>query len=605
MSWEVGDDEWLSDGTAGPAAGGPLDPLDDRVVQALSPAAFRASPASPDADEGLPPPPPSAAFDADSDALSYESGSFVADPHGDEPELDFHIPALALGVVVEPPPASTDAAQVDEPAPSGDAGFVIPTLSVSLEPVGQPREAVEEVEAEELEEVHEVPVRTGDTVIVRAPIFDVEPPVDVAEPVVNAWVEDEDDSGAMVIPELVERIDTAELMLEVDPAADAIPSEEPPAAESVGFVIPTLARAEPELSEVAEPEPEPEEDELDDDVPVLGISPSELVLPLLAAGAMEEPVVAATPARQTINDEEVHEEEVDAESIESLDAADLEELEQPVAVASAVEPAELRPPAPPETKAQGKRRKAWYDDVFAEHFLFLYPLTWEETCQRDAQFIHAQLGGREGLSVLDVGCGDGSHAVELAKLGARVTGLDNSLALLLAAAQTKEAAVLEEGRVEFIHGDMRRLPRDREFDAVICVGTTLGYFEEDQNWLCLQEMHDRLVPGGRLLIHVFNRDFVAPHLPSRSWWQGKRCMVIDEAEMNFFANRLRVHRTIIFDDGRQYEHYMFMRAYTVQDLGKAISQLGMRVLEVSGSRDTPGRFYGSASPDVWIVAEKK
>ena len=284
----------------------------------------------------------------------------------------------------------------------------------------------------------------------------------------------------------------------------------------------------------------------------------------------------------------------------------MEELEQLVAVAVAVESPEAKPPAPPEAKApQAKRRKAWYDDVFAEHFLFLYPLTWEQTCQRDAQFIFAQLGGRDGLNVLDVGCGDGNHAVELAKLGARVTGLDNSLALLLAAAQNKETAGLDDGRVEFIHGDMRRLPRDREFDAVICVGTTLGYFEEEQNWLCLQEMHDRLVPGGRLLIHVFNRDFVAPHLPSRSWWQGKRCMVIDEAEMNFFANRLRVHRTIIFDDGRQYEHYMFMRAYTVQDLGKAISQLGMRVIQVSGSRDTAGRFYGSASPDIWIIAEKK
>ena len=284
----------------------------------------------------------------------------------------------------------------------------------------------------------------------------------------------------------------------------------------------------------------------------------------------------------------------------------LEELEQPVTVAAATEASgDTRPPAPPELKSSAKRRKAWYDDVFAEHFLFLYPQTWEQTCERDAQFVHSLINGREGSNVLDVGCGDGRHAVELAKLGAHVTGLDNSLPLLLAAAQAQDGVEFEHGRVEFIHGDMRRLPRDREFDAVICIGSTFGYFEEDQNWLCLQEMHDRLRPGGRLLIHVFNRDFVAPHLPSRSWWQGKRCMVIDEAEMNFFANRLRVHRTIIFDDGRQFEHYMFMRAYTVQDLGKAISQLGMRVLEVAGSRDTRGRFYGSASPDIWIVAEKK
>jgi SAM-dependent methyltransferase len=576
VSWNVGDDEWRADPAAAPAPG-PVDPLDERAIRALSAAEPRpaaeptgniptlvAGPIAVPFEQpaGLPPPPYSAAFDADDAdgySSSYESGSFVAGQESSsaepqEPEPDFHIPMLSLGAVT-PEPEPEPAVAVSEPAvaASEPAAFVIPTLSA--------------------------------------------PPA--AEPAVAESVYDDDDN-AMVIPELVERIDSAELELEPDPT----PSESH--AEAVvepasSFVIPTLARAEAAGEETpTEQDGLPTDD--DDDVPVLGITPAEILMPLLARSGAEP----EAPVSQPIIETEVEASaEVEAADIESLDAADLEEVEQQVAVASAVEVEEPRPPAPPEAKQQGKRRKAWYDDVFGEHFLFLYPLTWEETCQRDVQFIFGQLGGREGLTVLDVGCGEGSHAVELAKLGARVTGLDNSLALLLAAAQTKEAAAIEEGRVEFIHGDMRRLPRDREFDAVMCVGTTLGYFEEEQNWMCLQEMHDRLVPGGRLLIHVFNRDFVAPHLPSRSWWQGKRCMVIDEAEMNFFANRLRVHRTIIFDDGRQYEHYMFMRAYTVQDLGKAISQLGMRVIEVSGSRDTRGRFFGSASPDIWITAEKK
>ena len=82
-------------------------------------------------------------------------------------------------------------------------------------------------------------------------------------------------------------------------------------------------------------------------------------------------------------------------------------------------------------------------------------------------------------------------------------------------------------------------------------------------------------------------------------------MVLDEGEMNFFANRLRVHRTMIFEDGRQYEHYYFLRAYTVHDLGKMLSAAGLKVLEVSGSRETRGRFYGGASPHIWIVATPK
>src|SRR5690606_5893865 len=124
----------------------------------------------------------------------------------------------------------------DEPA---EEGLVIPTLSASAEPaVEEADEALEEVEADELEEVHEVVVRTGDTVIARAPTApEDEPHVAASQP----------DEAALVIPELVERIDTAELELHEEDAAEAVVEDEP-AVESVGFVIPTLARAEPESS---------------------------------------------------------------------------------------------------------------------------------------------------------------------------------------------------------------------------------------------------------------------------------------------------------------------------------------------------------------------
>ena len=48
-----------------------------------------------------------------------------------------------------------------------------------------------------------------------------------------------------------------------------------------------------------------------------------------------------------------------------------------------------------------------------------------------------------------------------------------------------------------------------------------------------------------------------------------------------------------------------MKAFTIHDLGKLLSGTGFKVLEVSGSRRTRGRFYGTTSPDIWIVAERK
>lgn len=587
MSWNVGDPDWLAEPTSSSGAG-PIDAVDEQVVAALG-----TSPTPPHSD--LPPPPPSATFEQH-ERPSYESGAFVADPPAVEAPAapstseaatsgaespEFHIPALAFGVAAPPaerddgPPATSSAASPPSPdtspppavtSPSSEApeGLVIPTLS-RMKWVPAPPPSDPSADAS-----------------VAAAVYDEEP---AAEPPPH-------EPG---LPEVLEQVDSSELELV---ASDEEVEPDEPEHEEVAFVIPTLARADDA--------PASEQPAVAPDVVIPTLT---RLGPQIGADAEVIPPKPTPPEVAPADAEEL--EEVEAEAIESIDATDLVEAE----AEAEVEP-EVPPPAPeaeeskprvqpPEAKPQQKRRKAWYDDVFAEHFTFLFPQTWEETAQRDAQFVYDQLGLSDDASVLDVGCGDGRHAIELAKLGLNVTGIDNSLAMLLAAAAHKEGSGVEDDRVTFIHGDMRRLPRDREFDAVMCVGTTLGYFEEEQNRQCLQEMVDRLAPHGRLLLHVFNRDFVAPHLPSRSWWQGRRCMVIDEAEMNFFANRLRVHRTIIFDDGRQYEHFMFMRAYTVQDLGKAMSALGLRVVEVSGSRDTRGRFYGSASPDIWILAERK
>lgn len=644
MSWDVRDDAWLAPIDAVPEP--PVfDELDARVIAALA--------GAPRGEPSLPPPPPSAAFDVSAAPTSYESGHFMVEPEAEveaqpdaepEPEpVGFVIPNLARPLDITAPPEPEP-----EPESEPELGFVIPSLrraeapsptqasgelfipslrrveSVAHEVVpAEIDEAHDSGEVHELEEVHEIeeivdqPVRTGDTVIARPPTGPNLQDLGVASPVATShsgvansvYDDDEDDAqdlapivGEEAAPELIQKVDSAELeMLAEDEDTEVGYPLDDHAGEA--WTEQDIARARAgTIEEVRAPQPSTPPR-------VGGITPAEIVIPLLTrvelppTSVHDDDALLARSTSEPQHDETLEGVDVEPEEVEEF------EVEEPASRPPLPSPPveedapEVRPPVPPPASSE-RRRKAWYDDVFAEHYQFLYPPTWEETARRDAEFIHASLGLPPGASVLDVGCGDGRHALELGKLGLRVTGLDNSLALLLAAAQHKEQMGIDD-QVAFLHGDMRRLPRDRQFDAVMCVGSTLGYFEEDQNRLCLDEMLERLTPTGRLLLHVFNRDFVAPQLPARSWWQGRRCMVLDEAEMNFFANRLRVHRTIIFDDGRQFEHYMFMRAFTVHDLGKTLSQMGMRVVEVSGSRDTRKRFYGSGSPDIWIVAERK
>jgi len=273
----------------------------------------------------------------------------------------------------------------------------------------------------------------------------------------------------------------------------------------------------------------------------------------------------------------------------------------PVAKPAAPAPAPLSGPAV--AASSSGRKRGWFDEAFGDHYPSITPLDDDLSAELDAVFIRktAELGA--GNTVLDVGCGDGRHCFALANLGLMVTGLDSSLSQLVRASQRNEAT---EAGVTLLHGDMRALPRDHQYDVVTSLGSSLGYFDgEEQNRQCLQELVEVLRPGGKLVLNVFNRDYLVAVMPCRSWWQGRGCLVLDVADMNYLTNRMRVHRTVVFEDGRQFEHHMYIRTFSLHELGKLLSTMGMRLLEVSGSRDTRGRFYGATSAEIWIVAQRR
>lgn len=248
------------------------------------------------------------------------------------------------------------------------------------------------------------------------------------------------------------------------------------------------------------------------------------------------------------------------------------------------------------------RGKPWFVDLFDEDYLRTLPFLTPQATQAEAEFVIDAMALTPGAQVLDVGCGYGRHAMELAARGFHIVGLDLSTPLLVRGGEEAHRRGLT---INFVRGDMRELDFDAQFDGAYCLFSTFGYFDDETNKKTVANIARALRPGGRMLIEILNRDYVIADLPTRVWWEGDGCVVLEEVELNYFSSRIQVNRSVVFDDGRQLEQEISVRAYSLHEIGKLMHSAGLRVLEVSGAYHTRGRFFGNQSRHIIVLAERK
>jgi SAM-dependent methyltransferase len=120
----------------------------------------------------------------------------------------------------------------------------------------------------------------------------------------------------------------------------------------------------------------------------------------------------------------------------------------------------------------------------------------------------AHLPARAPLRVLDVGCGQGTQMLRLARAGHHVTGVDSSEALLdeLRRALDRESDLRD--RVTTVEDDVRNLGSlfSESFDVVLCHGV-LMYFADPEP--LLDDLARLVGPGGVLSLLVRNGDALA------------------------------------------------------------------------------------------------
>ena len=239
---------------------------------------------------------------------------------------------------------------------------------------------------------------------------------------------------------------------------------------------------------------------------------------------------------------------------------------------------------------------AWFQDFFDEEYL---KFDQHGETPAEVDFIERILDLPSGSRLLDLCCGYGRHAIELARRGYRVTGYDLSPVMLARAQKNAKQAGVE---VKWREGDMRALELEEGFDGIINMFTSFGYFEqEDENFRVLKAVGAALKPGGRFLIETVNRDFIVRHFLSRVWFRAGEMTVLEERAFDPISSRSLVDVTVI-EDGREKRFQHSVRVYSYTEMEMLLAASGLRTAEVFGDFD--GSAYTWDEPRMIVLAEK-
>ncbi len=140
-------------------------------------------------------------------------------------------------------------------------------------------------------------------------------------------------------------------------------------------------------------------------------------------------------------------------------------------------------------------------DSYANFYDLLYrDKNYQEECNfvRHVFEIYSE---REIRTVLDIGCGTGSHALLFSAMGYLVTGVDLSEKMLQFA---RSKAVEQNRQIHFQQGDIRYLDLHQRFDAAVAMFTVLGYQTTNQDVEdAIRSVRKHLNPGGLFIFDVW------------------------------------------------------------------------------------------------------
>jgi SAM-dependent methyltransferase len=201
------------------------------------------------------------------------------------------------------------------------------------------------------------------------------------------------------------------------------------------------------------------------------------------------------------------------------------------------------------------------------------------------------------MRILDLACGFGRHANRLAALGHSVTGVDYMPGFLtLARRKAADMGV----QVDYRQGDMRQVSFLEEFDRVLLLFTSFGYFEDSENEQVVENMARALKPGGCLMFDIPSRDAILKDLRPADVVDKGDDLLINRCSFDVLTGRFQNRRIVIRNGVRKDKPYS-IRLYNATEVRHLLSRAGLVDHKLLGGDGQP---LSASSRRMVVIARK-
>jgi len=240
--------------------------------------------------------------------------------------------------------------------------------------------------------------------------------------------------------------------------------------------------------------------------------------------------------------------------------------------------------------------KNWFDTWFNTSY---YHLLYKDRNTDEAEFflknLLTYLTPNKQTKFLDVACGKGRHAIFINKMGYHIEGID------LSKDSIQYANQFANDSLNFNIHDMRSCYKNNEFDIVMNVFTSFGYFDDPiDNLKAIQSMSDNLKNGGKIVLDFMNAKKVINELVTREQKSVEHINFnIERSVKNGY-----IIKDIRFSDKQKEFHFQEkVEALTLSDFKDLFEKSGLNIINLWGDYSL-NDFNALQSQRLIILAQK-